>query len=173
MFKQDGQFRGTILETMIADPKFSKDPDAFDVCLRIQGPNAPDGSEQVDWWHGEVSGKVATMGNLKGKTQSQITGAELAKIGFVGADLSQLDAQLLNKDIDFTVTKREYEGKDYFDLKYLGAPNFGPKKLDQSETARRLAMFAQGAAAQPAAAQPAPAAAPVAPAAAPAAAAGW
>jgi len=168
MFKIAGEFKGKVLETMIAEPKFSKDPNAVDVCLRIEGPNAPDGSPQVDWWRGEMSAKVATSGTVAGMSQAAITMQNLGKIGFVGNDISQLDAQILGKEVEFTVVEREYNDNKYYDIKYLGGSDFAPKKLDAAEAARRMMALtgvapaaAPAPVAQPAAAVP-PAAAPAA-----------
>ena len=56
MFKKEGLFRGKVLETMLAEAKFAKqDPMAFDICLKVQGPDAEGGSHQIGWWRGEMS----------------------------------------------------------------------------------------------------------------------
>lgn len=169
MFKQSGNFKGKVLETMLAEPKFSKDPMAFDLCLKVQGPDAPDGSTQIDWWRGEMSSKVATKGSVQGMTQAAITLQQLQKVGFQGNDINQLDAQLVGKEIEFFVDEREYEQKKFYDVKYLGGLDSAPSKLDPNEIARRMAaLTGQASAAAPATAAPAqtaPAAAPAMPAA--------
>ena len=149
MFKSEGPFRGKIIETMLSEAKFNKtDPGAFDVCLKIQGPDH-DGQPQIDWWSGEISGKYGT-GNFATKTQSQITMEDLAKIGFQGQDLTQLDAQLKGKEIDFFVKSRMHDGKTYYDVKYIGGSDFGPKALSPEQLAAKLAAFNAGASQPPA-----------------------
>jgi len=133
MFKQAGQFKGQVLETMIAEPKFSKDPNAFDVCIKVEGPDG-----QSDWWRGEMSPEYG-KGTVSHLTQAQITIQNLRKVGFQGNDLTQLDAQLKGKEIDYTVEPREYNGKNYYDVKYIGAGDFAPKALDPNSLAQKMA----------------------------------
>lgn len=152
MFKQAGQFEGKILDTMIAEPKFAQnDPNAFDVCLRVEGPEG-----QSDWWHGEMSTKLG-KGNFANRTQAQITMGDLRKIGFEGDDLTTLDAQMKGKTIPFTVDAREYDGKTYYDVKYIGGPSYGPKPLDAAAAAARMAAFSTGLASTGASGQTQPA----------------
>jgi len=138
MFKQAGRFEGKILRTMIAEPRFNKnDPNAFDVCLEIQGPDC-EGKPQIDWWAGEVSAAYG-KGNMSNKTQAQITMKNLSGIGFEGYDLSTLDAQLKGKTIPFTVEPREYNDHTYYDIKYIGGGGFKPKAIDTSNLQARMA----------------------------------
>ena len=146
MFKQAGNFKGKVIETMIAEPKFSKDPNAFDVCLKVEGPDG-----QSDWWRGEMSPKYGT-GNFAGKTQAQITIGDLVKVGFTGQDFGTLDAQFVGKEINFTVVERTYEGKSYYDVKYIGGNDYAPKGLTPDAMAQRMA--AMGFAAAPVAVAP-------------------
>jgi hypothetical protein len=161
MFKQAGIFKGKVLETKMGEPRFSKEVDAFDVCLLVEGPEG-----QSDWWRGEISAKYGT-GNYAGKTQAQITIGELTKIGFVGQSFHTLDDQFVGKEISYTVVERTYEGKSYYDVKYIGSSDYSPQAISTEEIDRRMAAMGLGAA--PAA----PAPAPVAPAPAPAALGAW
>jgi hypothetical protein len=138
MFKHSGRFEGTILRTMIAEPRFNKnDPNAFDICLEIQGPDY-EGKPQIDWWAGEFSSAYG-KGNMSNKTQAQITMKNLSGIGFEGYDLSTLDTQLKGKKIPFTVESREYNGNTYYDIKYIGGSGFEPKAIDTSNLQARMA----------------------------------
>jgi len=163
-FQQAGTFKGKVLETALTKPRFSKNPNAFDVCLKVQGPDG-----QSDWWRGEVSTEYG-RGNFASKTQMQITLEALQRVGFQGNDFSQIDAQLLDKEIEFVVEPREHNNKTYYDVKYLGG-GFGPgDAIDTNEMARRMAAMTQGsvppapaqapAAVAPQPAMPAPAAQP-------------
>ena len=149
MFKQAGQFEGKVVETMLAEPRFAKDdPNAFDVCLKIEGP-AHQGVPQVGWWSGEMSGKYG-RGNLSSKTQAQITMDALHGVGFEGNDLTTLDTQLKGKTIPFTVESREYNEKTYYDIKYIGGGSWAPKAIDKTAVAARMAVLMNSSARQPA-----------------------
>mgnify|MGYP000843538846 FL=1 len=147
MFKQAGDFEGKILEAIVAASKFKPDdPEAFDICLHIQGPEYG-GMPQSDWWYGEISNEYG-RGNYATKTQREITLANLERIGWEhGLDLSKLDT-LVGKTIPFSVVARAgKEKKVYFDVKYIGGSTFGPKRLDPAEAARRIAAMAKSTAA--------------------------
>jgi len=148
-FKVEGHFKGKVLDVMIAEPQFAReDPDAFDVCIQVQGPDG-----QSDWWRGEVSGAYG-KGNAATKTQKQLTMESLEKIGFKGNDLTKL-VNLVGREIEYTVVARSYKKdgveKTVFDVRYLGPNEFGPKRLDASAMSAKLkAMgFAAPAAATP------------------------
>lgn len=148
MFKQAGQFEGKILKTTLAESRFNKnDSNAFDVCLQVQGPDNG-GFPQVDWWRGEIS-QAYGKGNMSNKTQKEITLGNLHKIGFEGEDLSTLEEQLVGKIIEFTVEAREYEGKTYYDVKYIGGNDFAPKALSPEDIQARLAAMSGGQASAP------------------------
>ena len=146
MFKSEGNFKGKVIETMLADPKFAKnDPDAFDVCLLLKGPDVG-GQPQEGWWRGEISGRYGA-GNLSNKKQIDITMDELRKVGFEGDDLTQLNDQLLGKEIEFFVAGREYEGKKYYDPKYLGGGGATPVAIAPESIAAKMARIRGGASA--------------------------
>jgi hypothetical protein len=163
MFDKEGQFKGKVIEVMMAKSKFNPDdPNAFDICLRIEHEG------KSDWWRGEISPHYG-KGNVSDKTQAQLTLKSLQNAGFQGSDLSQVEKQMTGKEIDFTVESREYNGKAYYDIKYIGS-NFGPVRLDPASMQARLAAAnaalnggavpAPAPAAAPAAQTPPPAAAP-------------
>lgn len=136
MFYAAGNYEGKILAFTLAESRFSpNDPEAFDVALHIEGPEH-EGKPQDDWWRGEVSSKFG-RGVMSGKTQYEITMQALRGIGFEGQDLTKLD-ELVGKEIPFKVESREYEGKTYYDIKYIGGGNYAPKALPKDEIARKL-----------------------------------
>jgi hypothetical protein len=142
MFQKAGHFEGVIKQIMLAEPKFAKnEPNAFDIAILIEC----DG--QSDWWRGEMS-NIYGKGNFAGKKQSEITMENLAGIGFQGQDLTTLEKQLIGKTIPFTVVERkgtgEYEGKTYYDLKYIGGNDFAPKAIDPTNLHARLAALGMG-----------------------------
>lgn len=142
MFKQAGQFTGTITQALIAEPKFAQnDPNAFDVCLKIKGPDY-NGQIQEDWWRGEMSGRIAQKGIFKGKSQYEITMADLKKIGFDDESLQTLDT-LIGRKIPITVQLREYDGKTYYDINYIGS-DYAPAALDTKSMQERLAVLKGG-----------------------------
>lgn len=138
MFRQSGQFTAKIIDVMIADAKFANQagPNAFDVCLKVRGPDF-DGQPQEDWWRGEISGRVAQKGNFQGHTQHQITMKDLEKIGFDDPSLETLET-LKGKEIPITVERNEYKGKEYFNVRYIGN-DYAPTPVDKSDMKKRLA----------------------------------
>lgn len=133
-FTTAGHFEGPIIETMLAESRFGKGPNDFDVCIKVRGP---DGAE--DWWSGEFSNEYGkgTMAHLR---QREITMSNLHKIGFEGDDLSTLDKQLVGKTIPFAVDEvTTSKGAKFFQVKYIGGGDFGPKALDRKSIASRIA----------------------------------
>lgn len=144
-FKEEGHFEGPVKQVLIAEPRFNKeDPNAFDVCIEVEGPNG-----QSDWWRGEMSNKYG-VGIFANKRRSEITMDDLRKVGFEGEDLTQLSTQLVGKTIPFSVVGRDHEGKRYFDVKYIGGNDFAPKALDPAELQRRMAAMQSGGSSSPA-----------------------
>jgi hypothetical protein len=137
MFHSEGNFTGKILSVVLSESKFSpEDPDAFDVCIQVAGPTC-EGKPQDGWWRGEVSGKYG-RGNMSGKTQYEITMDALHSAGFEGTDLSTIERQLVGKEIPFKVEARQYDGKTYYDVKYIGGGNFAPKALPAESIAEKV-----------------------------------
>jgi len=137
MFYSEGNFSGKVLEIVLAESRFSpNDPDAFDICIHVQGPEC-DGKNQDGWWRGEVSGKYG-RGNFANKTQYEITMDALHQIGFEGEDLSELESQLVGTEINYKVESREYNGKTYYDVKYIGGGDYKPKPISMDSVADKL-----------------------------------
>jgi hypothetical protein len=162
-FKVEGHFKGKVLDVMLAEPQFAReDPDAFDVCIQVQGPDG-----QSDWWRGEMSGAYG-KGNAATKTQKELTLESLGKIGFHGNDLTKL-ANLVGREIEYSVVAREYTAKDgtkktAFDVRYLGPNEFGPKRLDANSLAAKMRAMGFAAPSAPGAPAQATRAAPADPA---------
>jgi len=138
MYTSEGHISAKITEIIIAEPRFAKGPNDFDICLKCERESDPN---QVDWWRGEVSDNYGT-GNFATQKQKEITLANLRKIGFEGDDLTTLEDQLIGKVIPITVKAREYEGKTYYDIKYIGGGAATPKALaGGAMKAKMAAMF--------------------------------
>jgi hypothetical protein len=142
MFQVADNYTGPIKDVVLAEPKFSDDADAFDICIKVEGP-AHNGVVQTDWWRGEMSRRYG-KGNMANKTQMEITMENLRKIGFTGDDLTTLKEQLVGKVIPFKVEAREYQGKVYYDVKYIGGGDFEPKQLDAGTLAERMKALKAG-----------------------------
>jgi len=151
MFQKAGTFQCRIDEIKFAEPRFATDPNAFDVCIHVV--NIED-EAQADWWRGEFSENFG-KGNFATKTQKEITMLTLRKVGFEGDDLTALDEQLVGKEVPATIKEREYQGKSYFDVAYIGDRGAGIKELDKDEMKRRLSALSGGGGVAPVAAQPA------------------
>lgn len=147
MFHEEGSFTGTVTEIVFAEPKFATGPNDFDVCLHVIKADDP---EQSDWWRGEMSQNYG-KGNFATMTQAEITMHSLKKVGFEGEDLTELEAQLLNKEIPFFVKKTERDGKTYYNIRGIGLGGGDiPKPLDCDVRARMAALMGGGEAAAPA-----------------------
>jgi hypothetical protein len=156
MFQKAGPVTVILGEVRFAEPKFAKGPNDFDIC--VQCTNAEDAA-QVDWWRGEVSQNYG-KGNFATMTQAEITLLTLRKCGFEGSDLTTLEEQVKGKHVPAMIKEREYEGKKYYDIQYIGASGGNaPEKVISADVvkARVAALFGGGAAqAAPAPAAPAP-----------------
>jgi hypothetical protein len=169
MFRQEGDYQVTVVEAVIAEPKFAQPP-AFDVALKVQ---TDDG--QADWWRGEVSGSYG-KGNCSDRTQAQLTMETLKKLGWqYEGDLAQIGTLVgVKTTAHVEATKSKKDDKMFYNVKYLGEGSMAPKALDPSMVRDRMAaLFGQpAAAAAPVTAPPAaPAGNPFATGAKPAAAA--
>lgn len=135
MFKSQGNHDVTITEILFAESRFnSDDPNAFDICVKVETKSEP---KQSDYWRGECSGRYG-KGNFAGKTQYQITLENLRKLGFQGDDLTKLDDQLVGKTATAVVESREYEGKTYYDVKYLNG-TYRPEAMSTDAVKTRIA----------------------------------
>ena len=141
-FKAEGSFKVTITEATLAESKFDKNnPEVVDVALLLK---TEDG--QQDWWTGELSKKYG-VGTMAGKMQWEITLESLKKIGWKhDTDISEETLKsLVGVETEVYVKGREYEGKTYYDPKYIGPSSFGPKALKGPDSKARLAsIFGSG-----------------------------
>lgn len=165
MFKSEGNFNVVITRAILAEPKFCKDPGAFDVCIEVQDEHG-----NSDWWRGEWSGQYG-KGNFANRQQWQLTLESLKKVGLPNDDLFsnlQSDADgvasipcLIGVQTTATVKMSEKEGKIYYNVHYLGDGGSAPKGLNLNSLLAAYGMTApaapqpQPAAPQPAAPQPA------------------
>lgn len=134
MFKSEGIFNVVITRAILAEPKFCKDPGAFDVCIEVQDANGVS-----DWWRGEWSGQYG-KGNFADRQQWQLTVEALKKVGLPNDDLFsnlQSDADgvasipcLVGVQTTATVKMTEKEGKIYYNVLYLGDGGNAPKGLN-------------------------------------------
>jgi hypothetical protein len=149
MFKTAGYIKVRIDEVKIAEPRFATGPNDFDICLRV---TALDDADQTDWWRGEISENYG-KGNFATQMQKDITMDRLRKLGFEGDDLTTVADQLVGKETTANVTAREYDGKTYYDVKYLGGGGGKePEALDEATARAKIAaMFGGGGSAKAAA----------------------
>jgi hypothetical protein len=167
MFKSAGQHKVTILEAYIAEPKFSKDPTAVDVAIKVRGAEG-----EEDSWTGEISNEYG-VGNAAGKKQWELTVSSLERIGWShGINISdETLTELVGHEIDVGAVqafekdgktpKLTKKGEPIFNIRYLGAKpeSFGPKKMEAADAKARLAALF-GASAPSTGAAPVAAAAP-------------
>jgi hypothetical protein len=154
MFTNEGTFKVRIDEVTFAEPKFATGPNDFDICIRV---TALDDADQTDWWRGEVSENYG-QGNFASQTQKEITLTRLRKLGFEGDDLTSVAEQLEGKETTATIKAREYNGRTFYDVKYLGGGGGNaPEPLAPDAVKARIAAMFGGetAAAAPAKAAPA------------------
>jgi len=133
MFTSEGIFTVTIKAAKCAEPKFSKDPNAFDVCLQVE---TDDG--QSDWWRGEYSGDYC-RGNYSNMTRAQMTMQTLTKLGMVGNDLSKLDSLVGINTTATTKAAESAKGKIFYNVMYLGDSASDVKEITPEEMQRRAA----------------------------------
>lgn len=137
MIKVEGPVNVTVIEAYSGNPKFPFDPDKDstnnrgeqiavwgDVILLCE---AEDG--QRDYWHGEISNRDG-IGNYSDSTRTELTIKTLQEIGFGIAGWNELWEQMID-DGSFpnmvglkctaVVEAREYNGKTYYQIKYLNA----------------------------------------------------
>jgi hypothetical protein len=132
-FAEAGTFEVEIVEAIIAEPKFSKAEDAFDVALKVR-----DAEGHEDWWRGEISGEYG-KGNASDKTQAQMTLRTLNNIGWEhGLRFDQIHLLIGTR----TVVTIE-EKNNYYNIKYLGSGGGNvPVALDSNAMAQRIARAA-------------------------------
>lgn len=162
MFKSEGIFNVVITRAILAEPKFCKDPGAFDVCIEVQDEHG-----NSDWWRGEWSGQYGKR-NFANRQQWQLTLESLKKVGLPNDDLfSNLQSDedgvasipcLVGAQTTATVKMTEKDGKIYYNVHYLGDGGNVPKGLNLDSLLAAYGVTAPAAPQvqpQPAAQQPA------------------
>ena len=143
MFTKAGDIKVKITEAILADCKYDSDKNVggFDVALKVQCENGENG-----WWQSAVSVNIPDGAwNKDRETNDKLTQKSLAKIGFEGgADYSRIE-ELCGKETIATVKEREYEGKKYYDVKYLGSGGSAPQAIDKNEAILRYRKMMAGA----------------------------
>ena len=184
MIRKEGLVNCTVTDVYICDCKFPAEANEvnsrrervqcfYDVVLVL----TEDATGDTGTWKGEISNRSG-FGNRVDTYRSDLTLESLQSIGFGVTTISELENQfypnpdgtigipnMIGLKAVVTVEKREWKGKEYFDIKYLNSANSVKKLTMEDLLARRTSVAAPAPA-------PAPVApvAPVAPAAAPAAA---
>ena len=141
-FTKAGDIKVNIIEAILADCKYDADKnvDGFDVALKVQAEDGENG-----WWQAAVSVNIPDGAwNKDRETNDKLTQKALAKVGFEGgADYSRIE-ELVGKETVATVKEREYDGKKYYDVKYLGSGS-APQAIDKDEAILRYRKMMAGA----------------------------
>jgi hypothetical protein len=138
MFNSAGDRKVLIAEVAFSEPRFSQNPNAFDVCIRVTDCND---DAQTEWWRGEYSDDYG-RGAVSHLKQSELTMQTLRKLGFEGDDLSELESQIVGIETVAHIKAREYEGKTYYDVQRLGATSINT--IDPDEMKRRMQALCGG-----------------------------
>jgi hypothetical protein len=143
-FTKAGDIKVKIIEAILADCKYDADKNVggFDVALKVQAADGENG-----WWQSAVSVNIPDGAwNKDRDSNDKLTQKALARIGFEGgADYSRIE-ELVGRETIATVKEREYDGKKYYDVKYLGDGGLGPKAIDKNEAILRYKKMMAGAA---------------------------
>jgi hypothetical protein len=150
MFTSEGNKAVVLGTATFSEPKFSKDPNAFDICIKVTDAADP---AQSDWARLEMSGDYGT-GNFSDRTQAQISMDTLRKLGFEGDDLTTIEQQLSGKRA--VVCVKAAAGRDgdktFYNVKYFVTGGKEPEAMDKGEMMRRAkALMAGGGGSAPAA----------------------
>lgn len=150
MIKKDGPVDVTIVAACVGAPKYplsDRDPAANSAgeAIAVWGDviiTCQDADGNTDNWHGELSNRNG-VGNYAQSTHTEMTLKTLQEIGFAVADWNALYAQidedgnipnLLNLQATGNIVSREYDGKTYYDIKYLNPlGSGGPKKISKAD----------------------------------------
>ena len=143
-FTKAGDIKVKIIDAILADCKYESDKNVggFDVALKVQAEDGENG-----WWQSAVSVNIPDGAwNRDRETNDKLTQKSLAKIGFNGgADYSRIE-ELVGNETVATVKEREYDGKKYYDVKYLGSGGSAPQAIDKNEAILRYRKMMAGAA---------------------------
>ena len=145
MFQSEGQHKVKITEACLCISPYDKSEQ--DLAVGIHGQSLSDPA-QSDWWYGPLTEEYG-IGNYADRKQWEITLQNLKqKLDWEhGQDMNdETLSDLVGKETEFGVKAREYNGKTYFDVKYLGAPAWGPKRVDKDAVEDRLKSIFGGSA---------------------------
>lgn len=142
MFHEEGVFDVKVIEAELTEARFGKnDPDCVDVALHVE---TTDG-RYSGWWYGELSSRYG-VGNNSDKMQWEITlGALVQNLAWEhnkAFTLAHLQS-LVGRECQVRVAGREWDGKMYYDVKYLGAGG-AHKRVQEDEAQARLARLFGG-----------------------------
>jgi hypothetical protein len=136
MFQSAGQHKVKITEACICTSPYDKSE--RDLAVGLHGESLIDPG-QSDWWYGVLNEEYG-VGNSADKKRWELTVENLQKIGWKhGKALNDGNLQsLVGVETEFGVKGREHNGKEYFDVKYIGPASFGPKRVDSKAVDARL-----------------------------------
>lgn len=137
-FTTSGDKLVTLGEVRFSDPKFSKDPNAFDVCIKV---TATANLAEEDWARLEMSSDYSKLESRSHMTQAQVSMETLAKLGFEGSDLTTLQKQLAGRDAvaHFGESKPNDKGQVFINFKYFKTGGSEPVAVDESVVKARMA----------------------------------
>ena len=144
MFKSEGQHRIVITEAGLCTSPYDKTEQDLAVFIKGRGIDAP---EQEDYWYGVLNEEYG-IGNSAGKKRWELTKENLERIGWKhGTKFTKENLQtLVGIETEFGVKEgKEYKGEKQYNVAYLGAPAWGPKKVKESDAEAKLrALFGGG-----------------------------
>lgn len=131
MFQSEGQHEVKITEACLSASPYDKSERDHAVALHLQDLHD---AGQSDWWYGVLSSEYGTGNNAQRK-RWELTVETLEKIGWKhGKRVSDETLQsLVGVETEVGVKSREYNGKTYYDAKYLGPASFGPKRVKSKD----------------------------------------
>lgn len=137
-FQSEGTFPVVIRQATVAEPKFAAPP-AFDVCIQVE---SADGCQ--DWWRGEVS-QTYGKGNLKDRTQAQITMETLTRLGLPNNDLTQLHTLVGRQTSAYVKASEGNNGRTFYNIRGLGDFAEEIQPIDPASVQARIAaLFGTG-----------------------------
>lgn len=157
MFQSEGQHKVKIVEATLCISPYDKSEQELAVGLLGQSIDDP---AQQDWWYGILSEEYG-IGNYADKKRWETTIDDLKKhLDWAhGKNINDETLKdMLGKQTEFGVKAREYNGKTYYDVKYLGIPSWGPKRVSTTDVEDKLKkLFGSTATSASASAKPKPA----------------
>jgi hypothetical protein len=144
MFTQTGNIPVVIGAIVPTDSRFSRDPNAFDICVHVTAANG-----DTDHVRLEFSGEYG-KGNFANRTQAAISMDTLIKLGFEGDDLSILfgDANPLAgkaATVHAETSKPNAEGKTFINVRYFVTGGAALEPIAADSVKARMAALLGGA----------------------------